>query len=713
MNGKKLLYLSIILPLKFAKEVFYYVTQDQLLGYAQKVSTDLNDIISNPDQHLIGERVSVLFAGKEYIGVIRKSFSFSDFNNLSDRGENFDYKSIDDFLYGVKVAPREIAFWSLLSEYYMCTIGEVYKAAYPSLAVKQEKVNSIYSAETQFVKIKESVAKERKIDFKLTDAQTQALTQIESQIDSKCVLLHGVTGSGKTEIYISLCEKTIAEGKNVLYLVPEIALSKQLELRLIRQFGERVFTYHSHLTQAKKKLLRQILQSQSADYEPIVILGTRSSLFLPFSRLGLIIVDEEHDSSYKQEEPAPRYNARDASIFLAKIHKAKILLGSATPSLESLYNCSKHLYSKVELSQKYYNSPPPDIIVVDTIYARKTNQMKGSFSLSLLKRIKDNLDKGEQSLIFCSLRSYSPVVICSDCGEIIRCPHCNVALSYHQYSNSLRCHYCDYHQHFTPDTHCPKCGKKTLNLLGAGSEKIESELKEIFPQARIARWDADIAQSKNESEKVLKQFSNSEIDILVGTQMVSKGFDFANLSLVAVIQTDTMFGLQNFRADEKALQLLEQLKGRVGRRDKKGLFIIQTNSKNHLVIDAIKGIVQQEDMPDSSGLFTSSFMTQRELFKFPPYVRLINITLKNKNISLLREEALELTKILQINLGSKAIEIIGPFVPPLEKIKDFYQLSFSIKFARNKQLIANKRNLNFILSAIKTKSQIIVDVDPI
>jgi primosomal protein N' (replication factor Y) len=571
MMAQGKIYVSVILPIKFEGEIFYILPHDSYSSLSDSSATSSSKIFSS----LTGSRVRVMFGKKIHSGVIRRVVEEKDlpqqFTEVKVKDEKtgttrtelkpVEYKEILYIEDLPKITPEEIKFWDSIAHYYLCSTGEVFKAAYPILTQKQEAVKSHKTPADIFEKIKKE-DNENQFSFidahrpVLSDAQQIAYKQIKEQIAKKPVLLEGVTGSGKTEIYITLADEHLKNGKNVLYLVPEIAMSKQMERRLREHFGSRLFVFHSALNQAPKKLLRDILTSPQAQSqlsasrnEPIIILGTRSSLLLPFNNLGLIIIDEEHDASYKQTEPAPRYNARDSAIMLAGLHKAQVLMGSATPSLESRYNCTIGRFSKVELKEKYYSANEPDITVIDTIWTRRSKQMHGSFSQELINEIKKTIAEKGQVIVFRNMRSYSPVVQCTECGEIPRCPHCDVPLSYHKYDNTLRCHYCEYQTKFTGI--CPKCGNHSLEAKGVGTEKLEEELKELFPEAKIARFDADIAKSKMLEDKVLKDFAEGNTDILVGTQMISKGFDFKNLNLVAVIQADTILGLQDFRADER------------------------------------------------------------------------------------------------------------------------------------------------------------------
>ncbi|MCI1719572.1 MAG: primosomal protein N' [Bacteroidales bacterium] len=740
MMAQGKIYVSVILPIKFEGEIFYILPHDSYSSLSDSSATSSSKIFSS----LTGSRVRVMFGKKIHSGVIRRVVEEKDlpqqFTEVKVKDEKtgttrtelkpVEYKEILYIEDLPKITPEEIKFWDSIAHYYLCSTGEVFKAAYPILTQKQEAVKSHKTPADIFEKIKKE-DNENQFSFidahrpVLSDAQQIAYKQIKEQIAKKPVLLEGVTGSGKTEIYITLADEHLKNGKNVLYLVPEIAMSKQMERRLREHFGSRLFVFHSALNQAPKKLLRDILTSPQAQSqlsasrnEPIIILGTRSSLLLPFNNLGLIIIDEEHDASYKQTEPAPRYNARDSAIMLAGLHKAQVLMGSATPSLESRYNCTIGRFSKVELKEKYYSANEPDITVIDTIWTRRSKQMHGSFSQELINEIKKTIAEKGQVIVFRNMRSYSPVVQCTECGEIPRCPHCDVPLSYHKYDNTLRCHYCEYQTKFTGI--CPKCGNHSLEAKGVGTEKLEEELKELFPEAKIARFDADIAKSKMLEDKVLKDFAEGNTDILVGTQMISKGFDFKNLNLVAVIQADTILGLQDFRADERAIQLFTQLMGRTGRRDKKGKLIIQTNQKKHPVIEYIANLNNPADSsnaqdadtveaPDSS----IALLDERRQFGFPPYVRMITVTVRNRDKNILNEISKAVGKILKMSRGFTAQEVTGPFPPRIEKVRNEFLLCYNVKFARDKMLEANKDALKKALDSLKVQDSIIIDVDPL
>jgi len=738
-------YASVILPVKFSGEVSY--------------------IVPNIFEVERGSRVKVELANKIYPGVVKEILSAEEVPTHTPDGKEIQYKPLLSVEPLPKILPTEIELWEQVAQYYLCSVGEVFKAAYPALTVKQESVKPRKTVEMFLKSLNNEVIVNK--DVVLNAPQQQALRQIEENLH-KPVLLRGVTGSGKTEIYITLALDQLRRGKSVLYMVPEIAISKQLQSRLKRVFGERLLTFHSKQTAAEKARIHRILQYnatsrqeelqgenlqrwdctamqegtkevtqkgtkeatqeaalQTATFHTpnsaVVILGTRSSLFLPLSNLGLVIVDEEHDSSYKQTEPAPRYQAKDTAIMLSRIHKAGILLGSATPSFESEYNCLLGRFALVELTEKYYGATPPQVEIVDTIYARKTRQMVGNCSQKLINEMRRTMEQGNQVLVFRNRRSYSPIVECQECGEIPKCPHCNVHLSYHKYNNTLRCHYCDFTGSFTGV--CRSCGTSSFIYRGAGTEKLEEELAAIFPDATIARYDADIAQSKKVEEQVIKDFAEGRINILVGTQMISKGFDFERLKLVAVLAADTILGVQDFRGDEKALQLLEQLMGRTGRRGEQGKLIIQTNRKEHPVLQSLlKGNHHNFHNPDNSRntcgttalpAITAQLLGERQQFHFAPYVRMVKIIVKHRDAAKLQELCCQIQEKLQGRKDLEYKELTGPFTPVIDKIRGEFIKCFYVKLARDNRLAHNKRALQECIGEIRNYNSIILDVDPL
>ena len=691
------LFVSVILPVKFKEEVLYLLP-DSFLHYNSP--TAANVTAAGGCKVAPGTRVRVHFGKREMIGVVR-GFRYADRDEvpLERLGKPLEYKEIDGVVELPAIKREQLEFWQLLADYYLCTVGEVYKAAYPALAVRQESVKSRKSPELFLERISfspEGISQQRLP--MLSQRQQGAFDEIRAHFGAgkRPVLLHGATGSGKTEIYVKLAQEVLAKGKNVLFMVPEIALSKELESRLKGYFGERLLLFHSKVTAAQKHFVHSVVL-QAGGNSPVVVLGTRSSLFLPFAQLGLVIVDEEHDPSYKQSDPAPRYNARDAAVLLASIYGAHLIMGSATPSFESLYNVSIKKYARVMLPFRYFGAPAPDVEIIDTIKARRVGEMKGSFSQKLINALKENMEQGGQALVFRNRRSYSPMVQCDNCGQIPKCPHCNVSLSYHRYNNTLRCHYCDYTSLFS--SRCPQCSSGELVARGAGTERVEEELRELLPLARIERFDADVAESKREEERIIVSFAKGEIDILVGTQMLSKGFDFEKLSLVALLQADTVLGMEDFRADERALQLFTQLIGRSGRRGIRGKMLIQSAQKNHPIFNIFK---LDTLFPDSSAL-----LDERREFRFAPYVRMVKITLRHRTM-----EELERLTAAVAAIQVPCLEITGPFVPGLERLRGEWQRAFYVKFARDSRLSHNKRVLMERLEALNAPNSIVVDVDP-
>ncbi len=589
--------------------------------------------------------------------------------------------------------PVQIEFWQMLADYYMCSIGEVFKSAYPSAFFRQtEKTRTVNKAQAT------AAATEEKT---LSREQQQALEQTQAffAAGKHTVLLSGVTSSGKTEIYIKLAQMYLEQGRSVLYLVPEIAMSRQLEQRLRSALGDKVLVFHSKQTFPTRKKVFDKLIAGDGNY---LVLGTRSALFLPMVNLGFIIVDEEHDQSYKQTDPAPRYNGRDAALMMAARLGVNTLLGSATPSMESLYNVSAGKYGLVELNHKYYGAEDAPVTVIDMAKVYAMHNARGSFSMQLVNLIAARLKDGEQVMVFRSRRSYSSFLQCDSCGETLRCPRCNVSLTYHKYNNSVSCHYCGWHATFDPT--CHKCGKGTFTAKGAGTERLAEELQELFPDARIARFDAETAATRTEEKKILGDFASGAIDILVGTQMITKGFDFENLALVAVISADSIFSLQDFRADEKALQLLTQLRGRVGRRSGTGQMVIQAFGTDHPVLAALK-----RDCSD----YGRQMLDQRKLFGFPPYVRMIQLTVRTASPEELRRTCSLLSSDLK-RAGVK--DVSDPIVPAVDRIAGLYIRHIWIKLPRTTAAQTKKASIAAAVDRIRQltpSSDIIIDVDPL
>lgn len=808
MTGR--IFIQIILPLRLEWEPFYY--QEIELSESAGDASGLFPVTStgsvterDKEQVRVGDRVRVNFAGKEYVGVV----------SMADAGKQAEEMGIVDKVKPIlgmaeglePVTKEEIELWRQIAEYYLCTVGEVYKAAYPAQKVEKEVVQARQEAlkvereeknrtkiadkikrlEERAEKKAELAAKARKSESRerylaekemlegeigllvreltsmvgelcrttgsvtgygdsvtyhqdeepiggsiietsegtekeisLSAAQEEAYSKIkEIFAKGKPALLHGVTGSGKTEIYLKLAQETLAMGKNVLYLVPEIALSRQLEDRISETFPE-LLVFHSGETMSRKREVATVLRhaGEPAEGKGYVVLGTRSAIFLPHKNLGLVIVDEEHDTSYKQDSPAPRYNGRETAIMMAKIFGANVILGSATPSLESLYNCSVGRYGLVTLNKRFYDAADSDIEIIDTIAERRKNGMIGNFSRKLIEHIGKCLGEQRQVLILRERRAYSPIVQCQECGDIPKCRCCNVSLSLHRRadgSERLVCHYCGRVYEYTGK--CHKCGGE-LKPLGSGTQKIEEEASKLFPNARIARLDSDTAQSRKYETDTIRKFSNGEIDILIGTRMVAKGFDFSGLSLVAVLQADSILGQEDYRADERGLQLLEQFRGRCGRRGEKGLFVIQTSQPEHPVYQSIDGKL------DENGTM-ARFLGERKLFGYPPYSRVIGVVIKDYNQARVDLLSRDLGEYLRGALAVKVSfapgvqngpNVIGPYSPAIDKISNQNIRQIRVLLPKDRSLARNKETLAAAVERFekekKYSGHIALDVDP-
>ena len=808
MTGR--IFIQVILPLRLEWEPFYY--QEIELSESAGDASGLFPVTStgsvterDKEQVRVGDRVRVNFAGKEYVGVV----------SMADAGKQAEEMGIVDKVKPIlgmaeglePVTKEEIELWRQIAEYYLCTVGEVYKAAYPAQKVEKEVVQARQEAlkvereeknrtkiadkikrlEERAEKKAELAAKARKSESRerylaekemlegeigllvreltsmvgelcrttgsvtgygdsvtyhqdeepiggaiietsegtekeisLSAAQEEAYSKIkEIFAKGKPALLHGVTGSGKTEIYLKLAQGTLAMGKNVLYLVPEIALSRQLEDRISETFPE-LLVFHSGETMSRKREVATVLRhaGEPAEGKGYVVLGTRSAIFLPHKNLGLVIVDEEHDTSYKQDSPAPRYNGRETAIMMAKIFGANVILGSATPSLESLYNCSVGRYGLVTLNKRFYDAADSDIEIIDTIAERRKNGMIGNFSRKLIEHIGKCLGEHRQVLILRERRAYSPIVQCQECGDIPKCRCCNVSLSLHRRadgSERLVCHYCGRVYEYTGK--CHKCGGE-LKPLGSGTQKIEEEASKLFPNARIARLDSDTAQSRKYETDTIRKFSNGEIDILIGTRMVAKGFDFSGLSLVAVLQADSILGQEDYRADERGLQLLEQFRGRCGRRGEKGLFVIQTSQPEHPVYQSIDGKL------DENGTM-ARFLGERKLFGYPPYSRVIGVVIKDYNQARVDLLSRDLGEYLRGALAVKVSfapgvqngpNVIGPYSPAIDKISNQNIRQIRVLLPKDRSLARNKETLAAAVERFekekKYSGHIALDVDP-
>ncbi|WP_194768356.1 primosomal protein N' [Tamlana sp. I1] len=517
----------------------------------------------------------------------------------------------------------------------------------------------------------------------LNDHQETALKEIQSSFENHSVtLLHGVTSSGKTEVYVKLIEAVINQGKQVLYLLPEIALTTQLITRLQNYFGEKVAVFHSKYSSQERVEVWNHVLNNSAPALPSgrkaqIILGARSSIFLPFNNLGLIVVDEEHEQSFKQFDPAPRYHARDAAVVLAHLHGAKTLLGSATPSLESYYNAKQNKYGFVELLYRYNNVLMPDIELVDIKDKLKKKRMKGHFSDRLIEEMTETLAEGHQIILFQNRRGFSPIVECKTCGHAPQCPNCDVSLTYHQYRNQLRCHYCGYNSAMLQD--CSACGGQDIDSKGFGTEQIEEEVKILFPDYKVARMDLDTTRGKYGYEKIITALEQQEIDILVGTQMLTKGLDFRNVKLVGIMNADNMLNFPDFRAHERSFQLMLQVSGRAGRTEERGKVLIQTYNPFH-------NILQQVSTNNYTEMFKEQ-MNERYNFKYPPIYKQIKITLKHKDYNRVETASIWFAKSLRQVFGDA---VLGPEAPPVARIRNQFHKNILVKIPKKQSLAKTK-----------------------
>ena len=711
----------------------------------------------------VGEAVAVQFGQNcIYTGIV-----LSLHNNPPKSGK---VKPVLRRLYDFPILSEvQIKFWRWMAEYYMSTIGEVMRIALPSLvkphakseelyqpyALPQEKVLKLrreVSAEelskierraprraaliTEIIAAGGSLARQEsaadsatinalvKCDIletyqrdcqpqlqpitpsllpQLSDEQSAALQRIDDGLKlCNVALLHGVTSSGKTEIYTHLIARALGSGKDVLLLVPEISLTAQLVERMERMFGQRVISYHSKLTAVRRtQIYMDMLRAPSGNF----IVGARSALFLPYKNLGLVVVDEEHDSSYKQSEPNPRYNGRDAAIMLASLHGAKSILGSATPSLESFNNAMAGKYAGVTLISRYGGSLPPQIIISDTIRAVKRGERKSHFNKELLDRIADRLSRGEQIMLFQNRRGYAPYVECPRCGWTARCPHCNVTLSRHLKSGTLRCHYCGHS--VTDPRYCPDCKTSQLEAMGFGTEKVEEQISALFPSARVLRLDSDAAQSQGAYNRIISQFAAGEADILVGTQIIAKGLDFKGVTLIGILNADNLTNAPDFRAVERAWQTILQVAGRAGRRDKAGEVVIQTADTAHPLFNALSERGYQH--------FAAAQLAERKMFNYPPFCRLIRITLRHKLASQLANTSTLLGQTLRKRFGSR---VLGPVTPLIDRIRGELIVEILLKIESSLSFASARSAVAEAVASLRQHADhkavtIICDVDPI
>ncbi|MCD6333233.1 MAG: primosomal protein N' [Bacteroidales bacterium] len=666
-------YIEVLLPLALHSTFTY------------KVPEDFNGRL------LPGQRVIVpLGKNKEYIGIVwgtgEQTTGARTITGIMEEPPLLD--------------SNQIRFWSWMADYYLCTPGEVMKAALPArLRNPRYAPLTIPELQPETAPVKPALQ-----PYSLTSEQSQVYRTFLKQTTTRPVqLLYGITSSGKTEIYIHLITQFLKKKQQVLYLLPEIALTTQIITRLQKVFGHQLLVYHSRFSDTKRlEIWNRCGNDPSGEGQ--VILGVRSSVFLPFRNLGLIIVDEEHENTYKQHDPAPRYHARDCAIVLGQIHHAPVLLGSATPSLETWYHAQTGKYGLLHLTSRYGGIRLPEIILANISEARRKKRMAGPFTPVLLEAIDQALINHQQVMLFQNRRGYSPYLTCLNCGYIPKCTSCDVSLTYHRLQNRLVCHYCGYS---TPvPSKCPECQSTGLVSRGLGTEKIEDDIQLIFPDARIARMDLDATRSKTAYERIISDFENRRIDILIGTQMISKGLDFGHVHVVGIMDADQLLNYPDFRSLERSFQLMTQVSGRAGRRKEQGIVIIQSSDPDHPVIRQV--------LHNQTGSFYDQELAERESFGYPPFTRLLQIKLKHKNPEFLSQAAYYLGRDLKKILPGK---VIGPHTPLIGRIQGKHLKIILIKLPKSHDLLQLKKQIRTTLETYHHKpgySQLIIqpDVDP-
>ena len=669
------MYADVILPLPF--ETFTYLVPEHLQG-----------------QVSAGMRVVVPFGKtKTYVGLVDRLHE--------DAPQGMTVKAVESVLDEQPiVTDLQMRFWKWVASYYICPLGDVFKAAFPAGMKKDEdeKRRRRKNVVEQFADAQPTTGLNP-----LNLQQQTALEKIcESWSDHDITLLHGVTSSGKTEVYIHLIQKYIDEGKQVLYLLPEIALTTQITNRLRNVFGNRLGVYHSKFVDADRVAVYQ-KQLSAEPYD--VILGVRSSIFLPFQRLGLIIVDEEHETSFKQQDPAPRYNARQASTILARLNNAKMLLGTATPSIETYRLAKEGRYGYVAMNKRFRDIEMPEIEVVDIKRLKFQKRMKGSFSPLLLETIGQTLDEGGQVILFQNRRGFSNYIECKNCGWVPRCEHCDVSLTFHKNPHALTCHYCG--STYTLPDMCPNCEQKDFISIGLGTERIEEQIQACFPQARVARMDLDTTRSRTAYERIIHDFSKHESDILIGTQMVSKGLDFDNVHLVGIMDADTMLNQPDFRSYERTFQMLAQVAGRSGRKGRKGKVILQTRSADNPIIEYV--------VTNNYMAMYKSQIAERQTFAYPPFTRLIHVYLLHREYKVVDHLAEQTANLLRQSLKER---VIGPNRPPVGRVQSMHIRNIILKMRTTDNINTTRRLLGNITAQILAQPianslRIYFDVDPV
>jgi len=604
------------------------------------------------------------------------------------------------------VTDNQLKLWHWLSEYYMCARGEVLKSAIPAgvITTGERLMRDSLTKSKRTLKLRPQFDGPITKPVELSPLQKEVLEKVVSEfIEKSVVLLHGVTSSGKTELYFHLIVEELKKGKQVLFLLPEITLTTQLIERINRHFGDIAVVYHSKLGNRERVEAWQKVSAEPPERANLIV-GVRSSVFLPFADLGLIIVDEEHDSSYKQQDPAPRYNARDTSIILASQFNAKVLLASATPSVETYFNALSGKYGLAKLMQRHGDVEMPEIVLANTRIAAHRKEMVSHFSPELIEAIDEALKVDEQVMLFRNRRGFSPYLECTDCGWIPSCQTCSVRLTYHKKDGRIKCHYCG--NSVSIPHNCELCSSHSVKTVGFGTEKIEEELKIVFPRARIDRLDQDTSRLKDSLSDILGRFEKGETDILVGTQMISKGLDFENLTVVGILNADALLNYPDFRAYERSFQMMEQVSGRSGRRKKRGKVIIQSGNTGHEIIQ----MVLRHDYDAMYGIQ----LEERELFGYPPFTRLIRISFRHKAMDELEMFSDRLAADLRKFFGKR---VIGPEYPPISRVHSLYIRSLLIKIEKDKPLVRARKYIDEAVLRLMTLPRsgtlrVTIDVDP-
>ena len=693
----------ILLNREFSKTKISKNSQKILETLIDNEKLSLNDISLILKKKNVGSEINELL-GKSIISVKEEVYDYFKPKILNTVSIN-SKKKTEDVVKSLKKKKSQLKVFLWFNHQkngISFTVNEIKEKCNVSRQTINNLINSNYLLKVDRIINRSQFLVEDLVSPKdLSKDQNLAFNEIKSSFKERNVsLLHGVTSSGKTEIYVKLIHEQIKNNNQVLYLVPEIALTTQLIIRLKKYFGDKLLVYHSKYTLDQRTEVWKRVLSESGK----IILGARSSIFLPFKNLNLIIIDEEHENAYKQFNPAPRYHARDSAIYLAKIHNAKTLLGSATPSVESYFNAVSNKYGLINLTKRYNNVELPEIILKDLKESISNNKMKGSFSDFLLKNIKSTLEKGKQVIIFQNRRGYSPYQECESCGYVFYCKNCDVSLTYHSISNELKCHHCGYK--LKNDNKCIKCSSYSLIKKGLGTQQITEEIKAYFPNYKVERMDQDSTKTKNSFLKLINDFEENKFQILVGTQMLSKGLDFKNVDLVGVINADSLIYFPDFRSQEKCFQLIKQVAGRSGRSKNKGKVIVQTYNPNHnLMLKIKKG--------DFKGMFNDQ-LNERHTFDYPPYTRIIKLVLKNKNIEDLKLGANWLFESLKTNFDNF---IYGPEFPIIPRLQNKYINQIQIKIPLDYNLNKSKKIILKTITKFESISnfrstQISIDVDP-